>query len=49
MREGATIAGFMAGVGAGIGVGVDALVHGRTRIYPLVGPDGAGALLSLRW
>jgi hypothetical protein len=47
--ESMIITGYLSGFGAGVGVGIDALVRGRTRIYPLASRDGFGASFSARW
>jgi hypothetical protein len=43
------ITGSWAGFGAGIGIGIDALVRGRTRIYPVLSGHSAGAMISRSW
>jgi hypothetical protein len=47
--ESLVIIGFGTGFGAGIGTGIDALVRGRTRIYPSLTGRSAGALISTDW
>ena len=47
--ESLVITGYGAGFGAGIGIGIDALVRGRTRIYPVFSGHSAGAMISSSW
>jgi len=47
--ETAAIVGFTSAVGAGIGVGIDALVRGRTLIYPFVSHRRAGVTFVTDW
>jgi hypothetical protein len=45
--ESIVITGYGAGFGAGIGIGIDALIRGRTRIYPAFA--SVGAMISSSW
>ncbi len=47
--ESLVVIGFGTGIGAGIGTGIDALVRGRTRIYPSLTRRSAGAMISTAW
>jgi hypothetical protein len=47
--ESLVITGYGAGFGAGIGIGIDALVRGRTRIYPVLSGRSTGAMISSSW
>ena len=47
--ETAAIVGFMSGIGAGIGMGIDALVRGRTQIYPFISRRGGGVSIISDW
>jgi hypothetical protein len=48
-RETVGILGFTSGIGAGIGLGIDALIRGRTRIYPFVSRRGVSVSVFADW
>ena len=49
LRETAATVGFTSGIGAGIGMGIDALVRGRTQIYPFISRRGGGVSIISDW
>ena len=49
LREAAILVGGGAAIGAGIGLAIDALHHGRTRIYPSATRHSASAVVTSTW